>query len=334
VFTVEYELSGAEQDALGRTSSSLVEAGADPGAPDFYDRVDVDDALPSGLRRFLRDFRRREPAAAALIRNLPVRSVRLPPTPASWRAAIELDATRPEEAALGLCGLAVGEPFAWLTLQAGRLVQNVLPVRGDEFAQSGYGSRALLEFHTEDGFHPRRPDYLMLLGLRNDEAVPTMVASVRDTCLPERTRGILRERRFVILPDPEHQRQLAGIAPGHPAMDSVRRWLDHPEPTSVLTGDADSPYVRLDRPFMRAVDGDPDADAALDELMAALERVQRSIVLDPGTLMIVDNAVAVHGRLPFQARYDGTDRWLKKLLVSRDIRRHDLSVAGSQRVRV
>jgi L-asparagine oxygenase len=50
--------------------------------------------------------------------------------------------------------------------------------------------------------------------------------------------------------------------------------------------------------------------------------------------MIIDNAVAVHGRLPFEARYDGTDRWLEKLLVRRDIRRFDISLPGSQRVRV
>lgn len=331
---VEYWLSDAERGALEQTSAALVEACADPGAPEFYDRDDVVDVLPLGLRRFLRDFRRYESAAAAVVRNVPVQAARLPPTPPGWREAIDLDGTRREEAVLGLCGLAVGEPFAWLTLQAGRLVQNVLPVRGDELAQSGYGSRALLEFHTEDGFHPQRPDYLLLFGVRNHEAVPTLVASVRDARLPERTRRVLRERRFVILPDPEHQRQLAEIEPGHPALDSVRRWSDHPEPTSVLSGDPRSPYVQLDRPFMRAVNGDPDAEGTLDDLMTALERVQHPIVIDPGTLVIIDNAVAVHGRLPFEARYDGTDRWLKKLLVRRDIRRFDISPPGSQRVRV
>ena len=26
----------------------------------------------------------------------------------------------------------------------------------------------------------------------------------------------------------------------------------------------------------------------------------------------MDNDLVVHGRVPFQARYDGTDRWLKR----------------------
>ena len=55
--------------------------------------------------------------------------------------------------------------------------------------------------------------------------------------------------------------------------------------------------------------------------MAELERVQQEVVVDPGTLLIIDNYLAVHGRQPFRSRYDGTDRWLKKLPVSRNLRR-------------
>jgi hypothetical protein len=35
--------------------------------------------------------------------------------------------------------------------------------------------------------------------------------------------------------------------------------------------------------------------------------------LRPGQLLLIDNDVAVHGRAPFTARYDGTDRWLKRV---------------------
>jgi L-asparagine oxygenase len=42
--------------------------------------------------------------------------------------------------------------------------------------------------------------------------------------------------------------------------------------------------------------------------------------LHPGDLLIVDNMLAVHGRSEFKARHDGTDRWLKKAIVTRDLR--------------
>lgn len=56
--------------------------------------------------------------------------------------------------------------------------------------------------------------------------------------------------------------------------------------------------------------------------MAELQRVQQDVAVGPGSLLIVDNYRAVHGRRPFTARYDGTDRWLKKLTVSRNLRQN------------
>jgi hypothetical protein len=42
----------------------------------------------------------------------------------------------------------------------------------------------------------------------------------------------------------------------------------------------------------------------------------------------------VHARKAFPARYDGTDRWLKKMTVSRNLRRgFEESTTGSFRVR-
>ena len=43
------------------------------------------------------------------------------------------------------------------------------------------------------------------------------------------------------------------------------------------------------------------------------------MVLEPGDLLVVDNAVAVHGRSPFRARFDGTDRWLQRSFVVGDL---------------
>ena len=43
--------------------------------------------------------------------------------------------------------------------------------------------------------------------------------------------------------------------------------------------------------------------------------------LSPGEILVVDNDLVVHGRVPFQARYDGTDRWLKRASVRVPARR-------------
>jgi len=43
------------------------------------------------------------------------------------------------------------------------------------------------------------------------------------------------------------------------------------------------------------------------------------VVYEDDDLLIVDNSVAVHGRSPFRARFDGTDRWLQRSFVVGDL---------------
>jgi Fe(II)/alpha-ketoglutarate-dependent arginine beta-hydroxylase len=318
----EYSLDPAEAEELRTLVASLQKRGGDPVSPGFYDRHwSTVEHLPAGLRRFLERFRRTESSVGCLVRGLPVDDRAIGPTPGHWEAASGADRTVNEELALALCGLTLGEPFTWATLQSGRIIQNILPIAGDEWLQNGYGSKALLEFHTEDAFHPHRCDYLLLLGLRNPDRVPTTVASVREIDLRTRDREVLARKRFHILPDDEHIRQLELRSPDHPALAEMIRMRDRPEPVAVLIGDPGRPYLRIDRPFMRCVAGDGEAERALDRLMEELERVQRDVVVGPGTLLVLDNYLCVHGRRAFRAREDGTDRWLKKATVRRDLRR-------------
>jgi Fe(II)/alpha-ketoglutarate-dependent arginine beta-hydroxylase len=297
-----------------------------PTDPEFYDRHwDLPVRLPGGLRRFLQEFRHQQAAAACLVYGLPVEDGTVGPTPAHWREAADSRSTQEQEFYLAMCALALGEPYTWASLQAGLMIQNILPIAGDEQRQSGHGSEAFLEFHTEDGFHPGRCDYLLLLGIRNPDRVPTYLASVRDLDLPDDVRQVLSQPRFLILPDDEHVRQLREQYPQHPALARMLAMQQRPEPVPVLFGDPAAPYLRIDRPFMRCAGDDPAAGQALDVLMAELKRVSRPVVLEPGTLLVVDNYLAVHGRKAFRCRYDGTDRWLKRMIVSRDLRRTTLA---------
>jgi alpha-ketoglutarate-dependent taurine dioxygenase len=45
------------------------------------------------------------------------------------------------------------------------------------------------------------------------------------------------------------------------------------------------------------------------------------LVLEAGQVIFIDNFKAVHGRRPFKAHYDGTDRWLKRVNLTRDLRK-------------
>ncbi|WP_083914293.1 guanitoxin biosynthesis L-enduracididine beta-hydroxylase GntD [Nocardia concava] len=313
-----YDLNRIEVLEIELAIEELLAADHDPGSGEFYDKAwELVPRVPAGLRKFLHEFRNLEPAAGCVVRGMPVDDAEVGPTPESWKSALGGSQARREELFLGLVAMSVGEVFNWATLQQGRMIHNVLPMRGEGEKQSGHGT-VFLEWHTEDGFHPQRCEYLMLLGVRNHDKVPTILASLEDVELSDEHRKILSEPRFHILPDDEHLRQLSEQFPGHPALEVVQKMTDDPEPVPVLFGDSVKPYLRIDVPFMRCADDQ--AEIALKALVAEFDRVRQDIVLEAGDVLIVDNDMAVHGRAEYTARFDGTDRWLKKLLVTRDLR--------------
>ncbi len=280
--------------------------------PDDADRVDLlARRLPGRLQEFLIDFRRTEPAGGCILRGYRVPADRIGPTPLRWQDAAAADTARREEAYLALLGAALGDLFAFRTLQQGRLVQDLLPTPGQEQTKSGNSSRSVLDLHTEDAFHPYRCDYLGLLCLRNDDEVPTSYAELRPDAIDEDHRRVLGQPRFLVEPDETH---LVGTAGGPPA------WLvDQPVP--LLFGGPDQPYLRFDDFFVEPLPADEEAAAALSALSEVLAKAERDALLTAGDVLFVDNYRAVHGRRPFTARYDGTDRWLKRISVSRDLRR-------------
>lgn len=272
-------------------------------------------SLPAGLVDFLRVFRLHETTAGAVVTGFRVDDDRIGPTPAHWSAQHDPGSTAREEFFFVLVGNVLGEPFGWSTLQAGRLIHDVLPVKGEEFAQSGHGSTANLEWHTEDGFHPFRCDYLGLMAMRNHTRVATTFGSMRMVDLPTDVRRTLFEPRFLIRPDDEHLRA------SDMSRTSVHDLADPDTPVPVLFGDPTQPYLRIDPYFMTAVTDDGEANFALKTIVAALDEVLDDLVLEAGDVGIIDNYRAVHGRRPFRARHDGTDRWLKKIVLTRDLRK-------------
>ncbi|WP_405958472.1 TauD/TfdA family dioxygenase [Streptomyces phaeochromogenes] len=316
--TDEYTLSGDEVDDLRATLDELSAGGLSPTEPDFYEKYrGCHELLSSGLSRFLADFRDDASSAACVVNGFPVDDAVVGPTPRHWERPEGCDATIRPDIYLAMCASMLGEPFAWATLQYGRLVQDIFPIKGDERRESGHGSEAFLTFHTDDAFRPDSPDHLLLFGIRNPDAVPTFVAPMRDIRLSDTDLRVLSEKRFHILPDDEHLRQLELRAPGDPALLRAIEMRDHPQPVSVLFGDPANPHIRLDTPFMRCAGVDPEAQRALTALLTELERVRRPLVAHAGSLLILDNRRVVHGRDSFTARHDGTDRWLRKVIVSR-----------------
>lgn len=315
------DLDAADRSALHTLATSVLAEYGSVSAPELFDDLpSLAHRLPRSLVKALQHFRASEEAPALVVRGVPVDDDRIGPTPQDWR-----DVPRDTEAevhamSMLLASAHLGDVFGWSTLQDGRLVHDVLPMPGHEDSQSGHGT-VELAWHTEDGFHPFRCDYLMLLGLRNHDAVPTVVASVDDVELTAEQRALLSEPRFLIRPDTLQLKNAQKLSVDSGMAHPIHVMEDDPEPCAVLFGHPEQPYLRIDPEFMSALPGDVEAAKALDVLCRELHRNLVEVPLRAGDLLVVDNFKAVHGRNPFKARFDGTDRWLKKVVVTRDLRK-------------
>ena len=177
-----------------------------------------------------------------------------------------------------------------------------MPIEGHENKIIGAGSDRELIWHTEDARFSCRGDYIGLMCLRNPEAVPTTFALINEVQQDPDQVEVLFEPRFVFHPDPSH-----------PTDSEV-------EKASVLFGDPKSPYVRFD-PYCMDQPEDEATRSAMDYLIRAIDENLTGVALLPGECLFIDNYRAVDGRSSFQARFDGTDRWLKRINIARDLRK-------------
>ena len=270
---------------------------------DFLDRVSIyAQELPRRVRAFLNDFRLTEPSGVCVVSGYPVDDSKIGKTPTHWRKGSDQSSITEEEVFLNLCGALLGDAIAWAHQRDGLVCQDLVPIEGHEDAMLGSGSELELVWHTEDARYSYRGDYIGLMCLRNPDAVPTTFASIDDVGLDRDLVRALFEPDFVFRPDPSHPTD------------------GDPERAAVLFGDPASPYVRFDPYSMDRPEGE-EARSAMDHLIRALDEKLTGVALMPGDCLFIDNYKAVHGRSSFRARFDGTDRWLKRINVSRDLRR-------------
>jgi L-asparagine oxygenase len=260
--------------------------------------------LPVPLRRSLADFGRNSgPAGALLVRGLPVDEELVGPTPVV-SGSVQRVATIPAAVQM-LLTHALGEPISFRPEKSGAMVHDVVPVPGSEEFQGNEGS-ALLTFHSENAFHPHRPDFVLLLCVRADH---DRVAGLRTASIRQ-VRHLLGDTHREAL----FQSEFTTAAPPSFALPAA-----HSRPHPVLSGAPEDPDLLVD--FAATEPLTERAAQALRELQRLFAAHALTHYLLPGDLAIVDNRVTLHGRTAFFPRYDGNDRWLQRTFVLTDLRR-------------
>lgn len=296
--------------------------------PEFVNQANLlAHELPLRVKQELHKFRLLEEGDGVMVvSGLPVDDEAIGNTPSHWATRPEVSPALREEMFFVLAGSILGETIGWATQQDGFLMHDILPIKEHEDEQLGFGSSTDLEWHTEDAFHPYRADYIGLMCLRNPTNVPTTTGSINQINLEKEKMGMLFEPHFTIRPDESHLEKNRVKAHDNNAevltdsYDKINKMNTAPDQIPVLFGDFDRPYVRLD-PYFMEPPSDERAKQSLDDFIEEMNRNMTGVVLQPGDVLFVDNFRVVHGRPSYKPRYDGKDRWLKRINIARDLRK-------------
>lgn len=202
-----------------------------------------------------------------------------------------------------ICSIAfiLGEVFGWEEEQNGRIVHDVIPLKSHHDSQESTGSSKEIYWHTEEAFHDYSADYLVLLCIKNPDLIATSYCSINSLDLSDPVYDILFEPKFIFKKVSSHK-------------SNSRETYIKP----VLYGCRAKPFIKID-PFFMEEAVDEEANNAFKSLIDYINLSLKYIILKPGDLLILDNLMCVHGRNSFLAKYDGNDRWLKRVNVTRDI---------------
>ena len=224
------------------------------------------------------------------------------PTPSHWR---EFCATCHDGRFIDLCSY-VGTVFGYSDLQEGRLIQEIFPIRDHREMQVGSGA-VKLELHTEDPALAYRADHLGFLCISNKDSVPTLLSVPNFELLSNEVVERLSRPVFRIRNDRDFGQggDEGGLL------------------TSALSRDEEGRVSMIFDPTYLATDAlapeDIDAYASLVKLV---DDASTELCLEEGDVAIIDNYRVAHGRPEYSPKYDGTDRWLKRVQISNSLDKH------------
>jgi L-asparagine oxygenase len=263
--------------------------------------------LPPYIAEPLRAFRRRGvPGGIVVIAGFPVRDV--PPTPAGNTE--HTGQHTPLARFQAIINEFLGSMVAYEAEGGGQLFQDMVPCAADATSQTSLSSAVELEVHTEQAFSELRPDFLSLACLRADPHAATYVlpASRLAAALTPHDAALLRKPRWTTTIDASF------LAADRLFADGLERG-----PMPILYGADDDPFMVLDQDLMRGVDDE--AHDALNRVVDVYLRKRSAYTLNEGDIAILDNLRTAHGRSPFRARFDGTDRFVVRSFITRDLNR-------------
>jgi hypothetical protein len=227
------------------------------------------------------------------------------PTPSSRDTMDIKDFT--SETLISSIAALLGDPSAFAQESDGQVINNFFPHKDQAKSTTSDSYDTELELHTENAFHQFSPDYLILLCLRQDvfkEAI-TWISPISKimTHLTPKQIDYFHTTKFNFLSDYSHE--------GKNKRLRIGKWQ------TIFYNSKENPHLVFDPYFMEA---DSKRDLENLKLFSKIAwEVAHPIRLEAGDLLIIDNKHAAHARSKFRVINDGSDRWLQRIFVIKNL---------------
>lgn len=234
----------------------------------------------------------------------------IPPTPPDNTHFIG-DKTKYAKA-IAIFNQVLGEMISYEGEGYGRLFQDMVPKKTLSDTQTSLGSNVELEIHTEQAFSKLKPDILILGCLRGDENAITYILPVHIilTSMDSYKRDLLRQPLWTIGVDLSFKMNFDEFLDG-----------DLRGPIPILHGSKEDPFLIFDQDLMRGIN--EKAEQLRKEIIDIYYKHRFGHILKPGEIVFVDNRRAVHGRSPFNPKFNGEDRFIVRSFVTIDLSKSD-----------
>lgn len=223
-----------------------------------------------------------------------------------------------------------GEMVGYEAEGNGELFQDIVPKPQMSGLQTSSSSSVELEIHTEQAFSDLRPDILALACIRGDPNAITYVLPVQriiEHCSSEEIR-LLREPMWKIGVDLSFK--INGL-------QFVKGDVRGPIPilSTILHDDydlhdMDDQQLVFDQDLMQGIT--EESHRLINKIVDIYYEHRIGHVLEPGEIILIDNRRAVHGRSPFQPKYDGQDRHLIRSFATLDYVKSEYARENNGRV--
>jgi hypothetical protein len=191
------------------------------------------------------------------------------------------------------------------------LIDNIVPLKGKRTQKGAGGFDNKFPFHCESAWHRKRPDYLILVGIREDEDARTLVFSSNNLkdfkllALNQKYKNSFRLKA----PQLYTQMEKEGVPLGTPTFAYLPPIQDR------NTNDQRTLNIN----FNGMESTELEALEWLKQTEDFIENNSVSLVLRPGTAIILNNDLTCHTRTNFSPEFCGKDRWFLRAYFKKDL---------------